>query len=128
MAGSDQVVGVGVGVWIIHEHKALIGKRIGSLCPGEAQEETGLDLDPATVKFVTANNNVMPDVNKHYITIFMSANVKGSHEAKIMEPEKCENWVWVTLEELLDDNGPYRPLFAPLENLIKESDLSPLFA
>ncbi|KAF9203381.1 Nudix hydrolase 15, mitochondrial [Haplosporangium sp. Z 27] len=149
MAGSDQVVGVGVGVWIIHEHKALIGKRIGSLCPGtwqltgghlefgesfkecairEAQEETGLDLDPATVKFVTANNNVMPDVNKHYITIFMSANVKGSHEAKIMEPEKCENWVWVTLEELLDDNGPYRPLFSPLENLIKESDLSPIFA
>ncbi|KAF9357233.1 Nudix hydrolase 15, mitochondrial [Mortierella sp. AD094] len=135
MANLNKSVGVGVGVWIIHEHKALIGKRIGKHCPGtwqlaggETQEETGLDLDPATVKFVTASNSIMSDINKHYVDIFMSANVKGSTEAKNMEPDKCERWVWVTKEELLDDNGPYRPLFLPLEKFIKESDLTPLFA
>ncbi|KAG0006226.1 Nudix hydrolase 15, mitochondrial [Entomortierella chlamydospora] len=149
MANLNKSVRVGVGVWIIHGRKALIGQRKGSHCPGtwqlagghlefgesfeecairETKEETDLDLDPATVKFVAADNNVMSNINKHYVGIFMSGNVKGSTDAKNMEPNKCERWVWVTKEELLDDKGPYRPLFVPLEKFINESDLTPIFA
>jgi 8-oxo-dGTP diphosphatase len=50
---------------------------------GEAEEETGLVLDPVSAKFVTANNNIMSDIDRHYVTVFISANVTGSTQAKV---------------------------------------------
>ncbi|KAG0253092.1 Nudix hydrolase 15, mitochondrial [Mortierella polycephala] len=141
MSAASKVVQVGVGVLIMNKNKVLVGKRIGSHGAGhlefgetfeecairESLEETGLTLDPASAKFVIANNNIMPSIDKHYITIFVSADVVGSNVAKIMEPLKCEKWEWISQEQLLDSNGPYRPLFSPLEKLIQEHDLSALF-
>jgi 8-oxo-dGTP diphosphatase len=49
-------------------------------------------------------------------------------EAKVMEPLKCEKWEWITLEQLVDDQGHYRPLFSPLAKMVQEYDLKPLFA
>ncbi|KAF9180048.1 Nudix hydrolase 15, mitochondrial [Haplosporangium sp. Z 767] len=149
MNAVSKVVQVGVGVLIMNKHRVLVGKRIGShgadtwqLAGGhlefgetfeecairEALEETGLTLDPASAKFVTANNNIMPSIDKHYVTVFVSANVVGSNVAKVMEPLKCEKWEWITQEQLLDNNGPYRPLFSPLAKLVQEHDLNTLFA
>ncbi|KAG0334860.1 hypothetical protein BG005_004725, partial [Podila minutissima] len=53
---------------------------------GESEEETGLTLDPASAKFIFANNNILPEVDRHYVTVFMTANVLGSAEARVMEP------------------------------------------
>ncbi|KAF9362994.1 Nudix hydrolase 15, mitochondrial [Mortierella sp. NVP85] len=78
--------------------------------------------------FVTANNNVMSDIGRHYVDIFVSAHVLGDPAPKIMEPLKCECWEWVTQEQLLDNDGPYRPLFLPLAKMIEEHDLASLFA
>ncbi|KAF9110434.1 Nudix hydrolase 15, mitochondrial [Mortierella sp. AM989] len=141
MSVTNKAVQVGVGVWIMHMNKVLIGKRIGSHGAGhlefgetfqecairEALEETGLDLDPATAKFVTANNNIMSDIDRHYVTIFVAANTTGKSDAKVMEPLKCERWEWITREQIMDDAGPYRPLFSPLAKMVKEYDLGPLF-
>jgi len=91
-------------------------------------EETGLELDPASAKFVTANNNIMPSIDRHYVTVFVSANAPGKAEARVMEPLKCENWEWITHEQLVDEHGPYRPLFSPLAKMVHEYDLKPLFA
>ncbi|KAI8351052.1 NUDIX hydrolase domain-like protein [Mortierella sp. GBAus27b] len=144
-----RAVQVGVGVLIMHDRKVLVGKRIGShgantwqLAGGhlefgetfeecavrEASEETGLQLDTTSVKFVTANNNVMNDIDRHYVTVFVAASATGDAVPKIMEPLKCNRWDWITQEQLLDDNGPYRPLFSPLAKMIKEHDLTSLFA
>ncbi|KAF9362993.1 Nudix hydrolase 15, mitochondrial [Mortierella sp. NVP85] len=95
---------------------------------GEALEETGLVLDHASAKVFTANNNVMSDIERHYVTVFISANVLGEPTPKIMEPLKCERWEWVTQEQLLDNDGPYRPLFSPLAKVVEEHDLTSLFA
>lgn len=51
---------------------------------GEALEETGLVLDPASAKFVTANNNVMKDIGRHYVDIFISAKVLGDPTPKVI--------------------------------------------
>ncbi|KAF9904915.1 Nudix hydrolase 15, mitochondrial [Linnemannia zychae] len=149
MTITNKSVQVGVGVFIMNAHKVLLGKRIGShgantwqLAGGhlefgetfeecairEAEEETGLTLDPASTKFVTANNNIMPSIDRHYVTVFMAANIIGDNIAKIMEPLKCEGWEWVSLDQLTDNNGPYRPLFSPLGKVVDEFDLKELFA
>ncbi|KAF9435421.1 Nudix hydrolase 15, mitochondrial [Entomortierella beljakovae] len=149
MTNPEKIVQVGVGVWIMHDKKVLIGKRIGSHESGtwqlagghlefgesfeecatrESLEETDLNLDPKSLRFVTANNNLMPDFDKHYVTVFMAANVVGNSLPKVMEPLKCEKWEWISKEQLLDDNGPYRPLLSPLARMIKNNDVSHLFA
>ncbi|KAF9385545.1 Nudix hydrolase 15, mitochondrial [Podila verticillata] len=146
-AAAEKAVQVGVGVMIMHQGKVLVGKRIGShdtwqLAGGhlefgetfeecalrESEEETGLTLDPASAKFVVANNNIMSKIDRHYVTIFMAADVMGSSEPRIMEPLKCGGWEWISQAQLLENKGPYRPLFSPLAKMVEEHDLSALFA
>ncbi|KAG0094376.1 Nudix hydrolase 15, mitochondrial [Podila epicladia] len=126
-AAAGKAVQVGLGVMIMHQGKVLVGKRIGSHGAGESEEETGLTLDPASAKFIFANNNIMPEVGRHYVTVFMAADVLGSAQARVMEPLKCEKWEWISQAQLLDNKGPYRPLFSPLAKMVEEHDLSPLF-
>ncbi|KAG0255249.1 Nudix hydrolase 15, mitochondrial [Actinomortierella ambigua] len=140
---SEGIVQVGIGVFIMRKGKTLVGKRIGSHGAGhldfgetfercairEALEETGLDLNPATARVVAATNNLMLNEGKHYVDIFVAAEcIDDNQEAKVMEPHKCEQWAWITLDELKDDNGPYRPLFSPLRDWVTSNDLRPLFA
>lgn len=90
---------VGVGV-IIHDSAGniIMGERAGShgagtlQCPGghqeysesfaetaarEALEETGLEI--GNVKFLTATNDVFGE-GKHYITIFVTAEITGTEK------------------------------------------------
>ncbi len=122
---------VGVGVIVIKDGKVLIGKRknahgSGSWAfPGgylefnesweecaerEVMEETGIQID--NLRFGTATNDIFEKENKHYITIFMVADlVSGTVEIK--EPHKCEKWEWFHWDKL-----PC-PLFIPFQNLLK---------
>ncbi|KAK0549201.1 hypothetical protein OC846_001697 [Tilletia horrida] len=64
------------------------------------------------VKFVTAVNapamrDRPEDVPRHYVTIFMKARgivPEGATEveAQVMEPDKCEGWVWVPWSYLVE--------------------------
>ncbi|KAF9975993.1 Nudix hydrolase 15, mitochondrial [Actinomortierella ambigua] len=143
------IVQVGVAVLIMRKGKVLVGKRTGSHGAGtwqlsgghldfgetfeecairEAWEETGLHLNPATARVIATCNHLMLNEGKHYVGIFLAAEcIDNNEEAKVMEPQKCEKWAWITLDELKDDNGPYRPLFSPLQDLLASSDLRPLF-
>ena len=122
---------VGMGVFVLKEGKFLLGKRKnahgeGSWClPGghlefnekledcakrEVMEETGVKIK--NIRFSTITNDMFKEEGKHYITIFMLADwIEG--KVKVMEPEKCEEWRWVT-----KDNLP-KPMFLPLQNLLK---------
>ncbi len=122
---------VGVGVMVIKDGKVLLGKRKnahgeGSWCfPGghlefgesweecakrEVLEETSLTLK--NVHFGTVTNDIFEKEGKHYITLFMLAEIE-SGEVNVMEPEKCERWEWFKW-----DNLP-RPLFVPIENALR---------
>jgi len=115
-----QEVRVGLGIIIIRDKKVLIGKRRGSHAEGlysfpgghldfgetwdqcalrEVEEECGpnLRIVPTLDYFVT--NDIMPQYNKHYITIFMVTHWQEG-EAENYEPEKCDGWQWVTFGEL----------------------------
>lgn len=121
---------VGVGVIIVRNGKVLLGKRKnahgeGSWCfPGghmeagetlqatakrEVKEETGMSVISITNGPYT--NDIFEKEDKHYITLYVIAEVEG--DPKVMEPEKCEEWEWFSWDALP------KPLFISLQNLLK---------
>jgi 8-oxo-dGTP diphosphatase len=133
---EDRNVRVGCGVLIVNpDHKILLGKRMGShgagewslpgghlewkesfdeCCRREIQEETGIEL-PSNVVPLTFTNDIFEEEDLHYVTLFFGAFLKEPQEAVVMELDKCEEWIWSSI-----DNLP-QPLFLPLENILKES-------
>ena len=132
MSEQMKYPGVGSGVWIRKEGKVLLGKRIGnagggSWCPPggkiemyedlienacrETREETGLEI--RNVQFSTFASNPMKEIGKHYVTLYFIADWK-SGEAKVMEPEKCEEWGWFSWDMLPS------PLFQPTRIFVEK--------
>lgn len=124
---SNQVR-VGIGLIVVKNGKVLVGKRKGSHAAGlvsfpgghldwnetweecvlrELREECG-DGIKVKIRYFSENkkeffvtNDIMPQYNKHYITIFMVADwIEG--EPVNMEPHKCEGWDWSSYAELND--------------------------
>ncbi|MFA5127489.1 MAG: NUDIX domain-containing protein [Patescibacteria group bacterium] len=106
---------VGTGVIVVNrEGKILIGKRINSHAPyysipgghlelGETFEESAIreikeetDLDITNPKVIAVTNNLETFRNEglHYISVILLVK-EFSGELKIMEPNKCAEWVWV---------------------------------
>ncbi|KAL4790211.1 NUDIX hydrolase domain-like protein [Aspergillus venezuelensis] len=152
---SNQNVRVGVGVFALTpDGKFIIGQRKGShgaetwALPGghlelnesfeacalrEVVEETGLKLDPSSIRFLTATNDIMPSDKKHYVTIFVSGRIlPGQGEAQIREPEKCSEWRIVEWSEIRGDweenvkaegerrESSGKKLFVPLVSLFEQ--------
>lgn len=111
---------VGLGVVIVNnEGKILVGKRKGSHAqtysiPGghldlgetfeqgamrEIKEETDLDITEPRVIAITNNLETFRAEGKHYISIVLLTKA-FSGELKNMEPEKCEEWLWVDPHDL----------------------------
>ncbi len=108
---------VGIGVMVFKNGKVLVGKRKGShgkneyAWPGghleygesiidcairEVKEETGIETQNIRFQFVA---NVLKYLPKHYVHIGLVADWK-SGEAKVLEPEKVEEWLWRDLDSL----------------------------
>jgi 8-oxo-dGTP diphosphatase len=49
----------------------------------EILEETGLQVNDDSVRFLTATNDIMPSEHKHYVTIFMGCRP----ESEDLEPK-----------------------------------------
>lgn len=138
----EKVVRVGVAVFLFNEaHQILIGKRKGShgagtwglpgghiefgenvsWCAGrEVFEETGLSVDP-DVQRLGWSEAVFEKEQKHYITVLCKAwclTPSGNeNRAKLLkEPDKCEEWKWVSEHELPE------PLFPPLASYLLHNE------
>ncbi|PYH92200.1 hypothetical protein BO71DRAFT_400773 [Aspergillus ellipticus CBS 707.79] len=149
---------IGVGVFILNPAgQIILGRRQGShgsgtwALPGghlelnesfeecaarEVTEETGLEVK--NIRFLTATNDVMRAERKHYVTIFVGCEVQDGAEPRIMEPEKCSAWEWVTWEQIRSffkeqsaaeesgtiDDADYtgRRLFIPILNLFRQRE------
>ncbi len=115
MSDSEKRPRVGIGVIILNrDGKVLIGKRKGSHAPyysipggnlelgetfeagakREIKEETDLDIDKPEVISVTNNLGTYRNEGLHYISIILLVQ-DFTGELKIMEPEKCAEWLWV---------------------------------
>jgi 8-oxo-dGTP diphosphatase len=124
---KNKQVGVGIGLIVVRDGKVLLGKRKGSHAAGlysfpgghldwnetwqncalrELKEECGENIkvrlrnryEPNCIDWFTTND-IMPQYDKHYITIFLVAEwLEG--EAENTEPHKCEGWEWISYEQL----------------------------
>lgn len=128
---------VGVGVLIIRDGKVLLMKRTGSHGAGtwsppgghidlgesieetalrETKEEVGIDITNAQFKAIT--NDVFPDDDKHYITVWVQAEYAGG-EPHIESARELTEIGWFEW-----DNLP-APLFIPLQNLVSGKHYQP---
>ncbi len=109
---EDKVI-VGLGVVVINQKgQVLIGKRKGFAAkysiPGghldagetfevgavrEVKEETGMNIKDPKVIAVTNNLETFRETGKHYVSVILLAKT-FSDEPRVMEPEKCETWLW----------------------------------
>lgn len=139
---------VGIGVIIVKDGKVLMGLRLsknngtgtwhppgGHLEYGESWEECArretleeAGIEITNVRFAAAVNDIYPDEQLHYVTIFMRADhLRG--EPRTCEPEKCSGWSWHPWEsvpsprftpvELLYRQG-YHPLCVPYDKLVRD--------
>lgn len=117
-------VGVGTAVVILNDkHQILLGLRKGShraghwSVPGgwldrsdwgtdaavarETLEETGLILDETQLGHLCWTTEEHLDIGVRTVTLYHLCWPKGwEGEAKLMEPDKCEEWKWFDLDDL----------------------------
>lgn len=132
MEKDNKKVNVGVGVIVIKDGKVLLGKRKNShgegtwSLPGghlefneniedcaarEVREETGISIK--NIRRGAFTNDFFEREGKHYVTLFMVSEF-DSGEVKVMEPDKCENWMWFEWDDLPT------PLFTPIQNVLEQ--------
>ena len=97
------------------------GEQWEQCCAREVKEETGLEVSHSS--FFACTNDYMEQDGKHYITIFMLAELKDpEQEPQNLEPHKNEFWRWIEWDELRSNEQYKDNLFLPLHNLVNRVD------
>ncbi|KAJ2522801.1 hypothetical protein H4217_000517 [Coemansia sp. RSA 1939] len=135
----------GSGAWALPGGHLEMCESWDTCARREVLEECNVELPPDLAHVATTNNVFRDSVPiKHYITLVMAprdpaAAFGGS--VRLMEPDKCAQWIWVTWSELVrreaavcrdacadssSDSAPsgpmsLEPLFLPLQSLIAQT-------
>lgn len=99
---------LGQNSWGLPGGKLDFGEELKDCAVRELKEETNLIANTDDLILLGVSNAVFDD-ETHYITVIYEVS-KYSGELKIMEPDKCESWEWMTYDDL-----PVN-LFLPLKN------------
>lgn len=86
------------GTWEIPGGKVHFGETLQDAIIREIKEEYGVEM-VLTYQF-PAQNHFIPDEKQHWVPTSFIANIKGSQEPKILEPDKCEAIGWFGLNSL----------------------------
>ena len=118
--------GVAIGAMILNRNnKLLVGKRVKEQLfgyPGghlekfeswaecasrEIEEETGLKIPHSDLIHTGTYNVVDKDSGYHYVEIDMAALMPEDQTPKNMEPDKSEDWIWVSEADMKNNLGQY---------------------
>lgn len=135
--GEEKGPRIGLGLILMRNHNSvLLGKRKGSHGSGfwsfpgghlkygeiikegalrELKEETGLTEENITLIneiHIPSTEDFFPE-DLHYITLYLRAKYHFGLP-RVIEHDKCERWDWFPWNSLP------RPLFLPVENLVKQ--------
>ncbi len=119
---------VGVNAVIFKENRLLLGRRLNSIDSGtwafpaghievnespcdaavrETKEETGLELiDPQLFARVRGKFSLERPYESH----FVFGTIAAEAEPLLREPTKCDNWKWIHIERLPQDNELFSPI------------------
>ena len=131
--------GIGVGIFLAdtYANRILLGKRKDSGLYGlpggwlekfedwdecasrELKEEVNLDFKKNRFFNVKTFNCMNLDKNYHAISLILYSEIQEDEKKNIknMEPNKCEKWFWVTINQL---RGQLNLLFHPLKDFLKK--------
>jgi 8-oxo-dGTP diphosphatase len=98
------------GAWSTPGGHLDFGESPAECAARETAEETGLAV--TNVEFVAITNDVLPDVGRHYVTIWMRADAPGGAHPSIGDVGEIAEVGWYAPDAL---PGPLFPFF---ENLI----------
>ncbi len=108
---------VGVGVFVFDERgRILVGRRLSKYgngffsMPGgkvdwnepvretvirETREETALELKPDSIEQIGYCDEVYPEYDMHFVTLYWMADAVDISVLCNTEPTKCDGWGWV---------------------------------
>lgn len=89
----------GSGEWSFPGGHLEFGETIFETAKREVKEETDLDIDKFELVSVCDEMRYIKTYNKHYLNLGVIGYYK-SGEPKNMEPNKCQEWKWFSLENL----------------------------
>lgn len=81
----------------------------------EVKEETGVDVKPEDLEFIELLHRRSMD-NRDYLDVFFRVT-KWNGEPSIMEPQKCDDLIWTSIDALPDMIVPHQKVV--LEDLDK---------
>ena len=108
----------GAGTWSFPGGHLEDDETVEQAAVRELAEETGMVAKAEDMLKVTYTDDPFPDVGTRYITLYLQVTGDGQ-QPRVMEPNKCERWMWV------DPREPPPDLFLPVQNLIAEYGVIP---
>jgi len=89
----------GAGEWSFPGGHLEFGETLFETAKREVKEETDLDVDEFQLISVADEMRYIKTDGKHYVNIGIKAEYQRG-EPKVMEPEKCKEWKWFSLDNL----------------------------
>ena len=100
----------GAGTWCPPGGHLDYGESVSECAAREAAEETGLAV--SNLRFVGVTQDLFPEADKHYVTLWMAADAPDG-DPVVAAPEEMDQVGWFDPAELP------RPLFLSLENFLE---------
>lgn len=89
----------GAGEWSFPGGHLDFGEKMFACARRETKEETGLKVDECELISVADEMRYIASDGKHYVNIGIKVKYQGG-EPRVMEPEKCLEWRWFSLDNL----------------------------
>lgn len=91
----------GAGEWCFPGGYLEFGETVFQTAKREVKEEAGLEVDEFKLISVADEMRYAETDGKQFLNIGVKAKYKGG-EPRVMEPEKCQEWRWFSLDNLPD--------------------------